>query len=135
MDIFYYWQRFEQDLKNGQVGYFGSNNTKILELKERLRRQDATLDVAKEKNMTASAEVTLIPSNELVALLDFMVWEMTNRGRPDVLMWRTELLSRDDATSLDVLRAIAVCDDYLAPGGSEEGRAAQAIAWPNLSPK
>ncbi|MGF6507804.1 hypothetical protein [Paraburkholderia sp. 32] len=32
MDIFYYWQKLEQNLKNGEVGYFGSNNTKILEL-------------------------------------------------------------------------------------------------------
>ncbi|VXC51332.1 conserved hypothetical protein [Burkholderia sp. 8Y] len=85
--------------------------------------------------MAASAELIEIPSNELVSLLDLMVWEMTNRGRPDVLMWRTELLSRDDATSVDVLRAIAVCDDYLAPEGSEDGRAAQAIAWPDLSRK
>ncbi|MDR5748795.1 hypothetical protein QCE73_37065 [Caballeronia sp. LZ029] len=39
MDIFFYWQKLEQDLKNGQVGYFGSNNTKILELKERLPKR------------------------------------------------------------------------------------------------
>ncbi|SAK82562.1 hypothetical protein AWB76_05650 [Caballeronia temeraria] len=39
MDIFYYWQKLEQDLKNGHVGYFGSNNTKILELKERLPKR------------------------------------------------------------------------------------------------
>jgi hypothetical protein len=39
MDIFYYWQKFEQDLKNAQVGYFGSNNLKILELKERLPKR------------------------------------------------------------------------------------------------
>ncbi|WP_321791852.1 hypothetical protein [Caballeronia sp. J97] len=39
MDIFYYWQKLEQNLKDGQVGYFGSNNTKILELKEQLPRR------------------------------------------------------------------------------------------------
>lgn len=39
MDIFYYWQKLEQNLKNGQVGYFGSNNTKILECKERLPKR------------------------------------------------------------------------------------------------
>jgi hypothetical protein len=39
MDIFYYWQKFEQDLKSAQVGYFGSNNVKILELKERLPKR------------------------------------------------------------------------------------------------
>ncbi|SAK72216.1 hypothetical protein AWB75_03849 [Caballeronia catudaia] len=39
MDIFYYWQKFEQDLKNGQVGYFGSNSAKISELKERLPKR------------------------------------------------------------------------------------------------
>ncbi|BBU32599.1 hypothetical protein BTHE68_63330 (plasmid) [Burkholderia sp. THE68] len=36
MDIFFYWQKFEQDLKSGQLGYFGSNSAKIAELKERL---------------------------------------------------------------------------------------------------
>ncbi|CDY74670.1 hypothetical protein BGLT_03612 [Caballeronia glathei] len=36
MDIFYYWQKLEQNLKNGQVGYFGSNNSKIKQLAERL---------------------------------------------------------------------------------------------------
>ncbi|MDR5883680.1 hypothetical protein [Caballeronia sp. LZ032] len=39
MDIFYYSQKLEQDLKNGQVGYFGSNSTKILELAERLPKR------------------------------------------------------------------------------------------------
>ncbi|MDR5855775.1 hypothetical protein P9239_18995 [Caballeronia sp. LZ062] len=39
MDIFYYWQKLEQNLRDGQVGYFGSNNTKILELKERLPKR------------------------------------------------------------------------------------------------
>lgn len=39
MDIFYYWQRLEQDLKTGDVGYFGSNNTKIVELAERLPKR------------------------------------------------------------------------------------------------
>ncbi|SPB18209.1 hypothetical protein NOV72_05408 [Caballeronia novacaledonica] len=36
MDIFYYWQKLEQDLKSGRVGYFAFNSTKILELKARL---------------------------------------------------------------------------------------------------
>ncbi|SAL51261.1 hypothetical protein AWB71_02814 [Caballeronia peredens] len=36
MDIFFYWQKFEQDLKSSQLGYFGSNSAKIAELKERL---------------------------------------------------------------------------------------------------
>lgn len=39
MDIFYYWQKLEQNLKDGQVGYIGSNTTKILELKERLPKR------------------------------------------------------------------------------------------------
>ena len=39
MDIFYYWQKLEQDLKNGQVGYFGSSNTKIVQLAERLPKR------------------------------------------------------------------------------------------------
>ncbi|MDR5748812.1 hypothetical protein QCE73_37155 [Caballeronia sp. LZ029] len=39
MDIFYYWQKLEQNLRDGQVGYFGSNNTKILELKDRLPKR------------------------------------------------------------------------------------------------
>ncbi|BCQ22342.1 hypothetical protein NK8_04510 [Caballeronia sp. NK8] len=36
MDIFYYWQKLEQDLKSGRVGYFAFNSPKILELKARL---------------------------------------------------------------------------------------------------
>ncbi|GJH14786.1 hypothetical protein IAG25_28800 [Caballeronia sp. EK] len=39
MDIFYYWQKFEQDLKNGQLGHFGSNSAKIAALKERLPKR------------------------------------------------------------------------------------------------
>ncbi|WP_250481771.1 hypothetical protein [Caballeronia sp. NCTM5] len=39
MDIFYYWQKLEQNLKDGKVGYFGSKSTKILELKERLPKR------------------------------------------------------------------------------------------------
>lgn len=83
--------------------------------------------------MTASAELANIPGAELVDLLDFMVWEMSNRGRPDVILWRYELLARRDAETEQVIRAIAVCDDYLAAEGSEEARAAQGIAWPSLS--
>jgi hypothetical protein len=39
MDIFYYSQKLEQDLKNGQVDYFGSSSTKILQLAERLPKR------------------------------------------------------------------------------------------------
>ncbi|GJH29266.1 hypothetical protein [Caballeronia novacaledonica] len=39
MDIFYYWQKFEQDLKNGELGHFGSNSGKIGELKQRLPKR------------------------------------------------------------------------------------------------
>jgi hypothetical protein len=39
MDIFYYWQKLEQDMKNGQVGYFGSSSTKMLQLAERLPKR------------------------------------------------------------------------------------------------
>jgi hypothetical protein len=39
MDIFYYWQKLEQNLKNGEVGYFGSNNTRIVQLAERLPKR------------------------------------------------------------------------------------------------
>ena len=39
MDIFYYWQKLEQNLKNGEVGFFGSNNTKIVQLAERLPKR------------------------------------------------------------------------------------------------
>jgi hypothetical protein len=35
MDIFYYWQKFETNLKNREVGYFGSNNSKLTEQLER----------------------------------------------------------------------------------------------------
>ncbi|QCP48292.1 hypothetical protein FAZ95_03285 [Trinickia violacea] len=39
MDIFYYWQKLEQNLKNNQVGYFGSNNTRVIQLAERLPKR------------------------------------------------------------------------------------------------
>jgi hypothetical protein len=39
MDIFFYWQKLEQDLKNGQVGNFGSNNTRVIQLAERLPKR------------------------------------------------------------------------------------------------
>ncbi|MFL9914744.1 hypothetical protein PQR75_42350 [Paraburkholderia fungorum] len=39
MDIFYYWQKLEQNLKNGQVGYFGSNNTRMIQLADRLPKR------------------------------------------------------------------------------------------------
>jgi hypothetical protein len=39
MDIFYYWQQLEQNLKNGEVGYFGSSNTRIVQLAERLPKR------------------------------------------------------------------------------------------------
>ncbi|BCQ25815.1 hypothetical protein NK8_39930 [Caballeronia sp. NK8] len=81
-----------------------------------------------------SAELTEIPSKELVYLLDWMVWEMNHRGREDVLTWRKELLARSDAETTEVTRAVAVCDDYLAPEGSEEARLAQTKAWPDLKP-
>ncbi|AME27351.1 hypothetical protein AXG89_26620 (plasmid) [Burkholderia sp. PAMC 26561] len=82
-----------------------------------------------------NAELIDIPRQELVHLLDYMVWEMKHRGRADVVTWRDELLARVDGETQDVLRAIAVCDDYLAPEGSVEGRLAQAKAWPSLDPK
>ncbi|WOD17111.1 hypothetical protein [Paraburkholderia kirstenboschensis] len=39
MDIFYYGQKLEQNLKNGQVGYFGSRNTRVIQLAERLPKR------------------------------------------------------------------------------------------------
>lgn len=39
MDIFYYWQKLEQNLKSGEVGYFGSNSPKIAQLAERLPKR------------------------------------------------------------------------------------------------
>jgi hypothetical protein len=39
MDIFYYWQKLEQNLKNGEVGYFGSNNAKVAQFAERFPKR------------------------------------------------------------------------------------------------
>jgi hypothetical protein len=39
MDIFYYWQKLDTNLKNREIGYFGSNNSKLLELAERLPKR------------------------------------------------------------------------------------------------
>ncbi|MEK6423089.1 MAG: hypothetical protein V4801_26160 [Burkholderia gladioli] len=39
MDIFYYWQKLETNLKNREVGYFGSNSAKLAELGGRLPKR------------------------------------------------------------------------------------------------
>ncbi|SAL80658.1 hypothetical protein [Caballeronia telluris] len=39
MDIFYHWQKLEHNLKNGEVGHLGSNNSKIVQLAERLPKR------------------------------------------------------------------------------------------------
>ncbi len=39
MDIFYYWQKLETNLKNREVGYFGSNNAKLADLAGRLPKR------------------------------------------------------------------------------------------------
>jgi hypothetical protein len=39
MDIFYYWQKLETNLKSREVGYFGSNNSKLSELAGRLPKR------------------------------------------------------------------------------------------------
>ncbi|GJH17207.1 MULTISPECIES: hypothetical protein [Caballeronia] len=39
MDIFYYWQKLESNLKNRELGYFGSNNSKLTEVAERLPKR------------------------------------------------------------------------------------------------
>jgi hypothetical protein len=39
MDIFYHSQNFEQNLKNGQVGYIASNSPKVTDLKGRIPKR------------------------------------------------------------------------------------------------
>ena len=39
MDIFYYWQKVEQNLKSNTVGYFASSSPRLVELAERLPRR------------------------------------------------------------------------------------------------
>jgi hypothetical protein len=39
LDIFYYWQKIEQDMRDGRVGYFGSNHAKLAELADRLPKR------------------------------------------------------------------------------------------------
>ncbi|MGF6261902.1 hypothetical protein OKW49_002830 [Paraburkholderia youngii] len=39
MDIFYYSQKLEQNLRNGELGHVGSNNAKIVKLAERLPKR------------------------------------------------------------------------------------------------
>ncbi|MEC5407577.1 hypothetical protein VOM14_18680 [Paraburkholderia sp. MPAMCS5] len=72
-----------------------------------------------------------IPASELVTLMDYCVWEVNHNGRATVQAWRDELSTRADAADTEVVRAIAICDEYLAPEGSAEALAAQAIAWPS----
>jgi hypothetical protein len=61
MDIFYYWQKLEQNLKNGEVGYFGSNNTKIVQLAERLPKRIWVFKTP--KGMKGSIQLVLHPVN------------------------------------------------------------------------
>ena len=75
------------------------------------------------------------PASELRELLDMMVWDISHGGFEVVKEWREELLSRQDAGTEDVQRAIAVCDDFLAPAGSPESEAARARAWPEYYPE
>ncbi len=69
-----------------------------------------------------------VPPDELPELMDIIIWEMS--GPIPVAEWRTELLARPDVESDGVQRAIAVCDEYLAPHGSPEAKAAAERAWP-----
>ncbi len=69
------------------------------------------------------------PAAELPELLDVIIWDMS--GYHPVEEWRGELLARPDADDVDVQRAVAVCDEYLAPEGSPEAIAAKARAWPD----
>lgn len=71
-----------------------------------------------------------VPAAELPELLDMMIWEMS--GLHPVAEWRTELLARSDAENENVQRAIAICDEYLAPDGSPEAKAAAARAWTDI---
>jgi hypothetical protein len=75
----------------------------------------------------------VIPASELVRLMDYCVWEVNHNGRATVQAWRDELAARADATATEVVRAIAICDEYLSPEGSAEALAAKAIAWPGES--
>jgi hypothetical protein len=64
MDIFYYWQKLDQNLKNGQVGYFGSNNTKLAELKERLPKRIWVFKTPKGMKGTVQLVGSLLVSDE-----------------------------------------------------------------------
>ncbi len=75
------------------------------------------------------------PASVLRELLDIMVWDISHGGSEVVKEWREELLSRQDAGTEDVIRAIAVCDDFLAPAGSPESEAARARACPEFFPE
>ncbi|WES67064.1 hypothetical protein [Superficieibacter sp. HKU1] len=79
------------------------------------------------KNESTFSDVS---AQNLRALLDLMIWDMSHGGRQMIESWREELLSRSDAMSEDVQRAIAVCDEYLAQEGSPEAVDAAARAWP-----
>lgn len=71
-----------------------------------------------------------LEAEELPELLDFLIWE-TNGDNTCVEQWREELLSRPDSASETIQRAVAVCDEYLAPEGSEAALCAARKAWPS----
>lgn len=70
------------------------------------------------------------PAGPLPEVLDLLIWDCDHAGRPMIEAWRAALLARPDAASEGVQRAVAVCDEYLAPEGSPEGKAAAERAWP-----
>ena len=73
MDIFYYWQKLEQNLRSGQVGHFGSNNTKIVQLVERLPKRIWVFKTPKGMKGSIQLVGSLLVSNEprVAVLTDF----------------------------------------------------------------
>lgn len=70
-----------------------------------------------------------MPADELADVLDMVIWTMGRARKTDVEMWRKELLARPDADAEDVKQAIAICDEFLAPPGSQEEHDAAVRAW------
>lgn len=88
-------------------------------------RQLAMTGTKEEENPFLQDDPASLPE-----LLDVMVWDMSHTTENRAL-WRSQLLALPHADNEYVQGAIAVIDEFNAPEGSPEAKAAHARAWPD----
>lgn len=84
MDIFYYWQKLETNLKNGEVGYFGSKNAKLVELAGRLPKRIWVFKTPKGMKGSIQLVRSLLVSEEprVASTPSSRTSSITTRSRP-----------------------------------------------------